>query len=78
MKGRFAILRYGFRFPSIGDYDDIWITCCALHNFLLSIGGLSNEWQSGVRSDWEIINDQSMHPNYNLMVDVPFVITRVN
>lgn len=35
--------------------DDIWLTCCALHNWLLDIDGLSSEWTAGtpVRSDWE-------------------------
>jgi hypothetical protein len=32
----------------------VWLTCCALHNWLLDINGLSGEWKNGVPvSDWE-------------------------
>ena len=53
MKGRFCILRYGFRFYSINDCDNMWLTCCALHNMLLEIYGLHLNWKNGVSSDWE-------------------------
>ena len=34
--------------------DKVWLTCCALHNWLLDIDGLSKEWGGGVcMSDWE-------------------------
>jgi hypothetical protein len=34
--------------------DDIWLTCCALHNWLLDIDGLSGQWKDGVLiSDWD-------------------------
>ena len=33
---------------------EIWLTCCALHNWLLDIDGLSNKWNDGVLvSDWD-------------------------
>ena len=44
MKGRFCILRYGIRSKSIEIFDEIWKTCCALHNMLLSIDGLHKDW----------------------------------
>jgi len=32
----------------------VWLTCCALHNWLLDINGLNGEWKNGVpMSDWE-------------------------
>ncbi len=46
LKGRWRILK--------ADY--IWLTCCALHNWLLDIDGMNEIWVSGVRtvvSDWE-------------------------
>ena len=52
MKGRFFILRYGFRFYSITDCDNMWLTCCALHNMLLEIDGLHLNWKNGMSSDW--------------------------
>ena len=33
----------------------IWLSCCALHNVLLEVDGLSAKWNEGVRSDWEDI-----------------------
>ena len=34
--------------------DKVWLTCCALHNWLLDIDGLSKPWDGGVcMSDWE-------------------------
>ena len=38
---------------SVGD--DVWKTCCALHNWLLDINGISAVWENGVHvwaSDW--------------------------
>ncbi len=33
--------------------DDIWLTCCALHNWLLDIDGLGGVWNGGISvSDW--------------------------
>lgn len=33
--------------------DDIWFTCCALHNMLLNIDGLDKRWNKGVSSAYE-------------------------
>ena len=33
--------------------DTVWKTCCALHNWLLEIDGLDNQWEAGIPSDWE-------------------------
>ena len=53
MKGRFCILRYGLRLSSIKKCDDIWKTCCALHNRLLFVDGLHENWLVGDESIWE-------------------------
>lgn len=37
LKGRFLIFESPIRFHGIGVIDKIWLTCCALHNLLLSI-----------------------------------------
>ena len=40
LKGRFCILRYGVRMESIDRWDQLWATCCALHNMLLFVDDL--------------------------------------
>ena len=37
MKGNFCILRYGLRLQSIKRCDQLFLTCCALHNRLLFV-----------------------------------------
>lgn len=55
LKGRWRILKAGVRIHGVEQVDQIWLTCCALHNWLLDIDGLSEEWKEGVPviSDWE-------------------------
>jgi hypothetical protein len=56
LKGRWRILNSGVRISGVDAVDYIWFTCCALHNWLLDIDGLSEKWVGGVRqcvSDWE-------------------------
>ena len=44
LKGRWRILKTGIRLHGVEVVDDIWRTCCALHNWLLDIDGLDVEW----------------------------------
>jgi hypothetical protein len=56
LKGRWRIQKSGVRLNGIDSVDRIWLTCCALHNWLLEIDGLSKTWVGGVQnltSDWE-------------------------
>ncbi len=54
LKGRWRILKAGVRIHSVDGVDEVWFTCCALHNWLLDIDGLNGEWENGVpTSDWE-------------------------
>ena len=78
MKGRFSILRYGFRFHSIANCDKMWLTCCALHNLLLNIDGLDKNWESGVRSDWEMMNTRASGVTGQFNLVVPFAISRLH
>ena len=64
LKGRFRVLRYGVRLGGITKTDQLWKTCCALHNMLLDVDGLSERWENGVRSVWEDEVDKE--------VDLPF------
>ena len=53
LKGRFRILKSGVRLHKIENTDKVWLTCCALHNFLLDVDGMEIGWESGALSPWE-------------------------
>ena len=53
LKGRWRILKTGIRLHGLEVADDIWYTCCALHNMLLEVDGLNTRWSDGVPSDYE-------------------------
>ena len=54
LKGRWRILKTGIRIYGVDRVDEIWLTCCALHNWLLDIDGLSDKWNDGVLvSNWD-------------------------
>lgn len=55
MKGRWRILKTGIRVEGVEAVDKIWLTCCALHNWLLEVDGLDKAWDgTGIAtSDWE-------------------------
>ena len=78
MKGRFCILRHGFRFHNIVNCDKLWLSCCALHNMLLEVDGLYKGWESGIPSDWETMYHNSRGKNINHNITTPFAITRLN
>ena len=53
LKGCWRILKTGIRVEDIEAVDKIWLTCCALHNWLLDIDVLDEEWTDGVpTSTW--------------------------
>lgn len=42
------------RLHSTQSVDRVWLTCCALHNWLLEIDGLDKPWDGvNVTSEWE-------------------------
>ncbi len=47
LKGRFRLLKFGINFASSRVVDNIFQTCCAIHNQLLDVDGLDREWQEG-------------------------------
>ena len=56
LKGRWRILKSGVQLHGVDTADLVWFTCCALHNWLLELDGLTNEWVGGVRNvvnEWE-------------------------
>ena len=44
MKQEFAILKYGSRFNSLELMDDIFLTCCTIHNQRKILAGLDAPW----------------------------------
>lgn len=69
LKGRWRVLRYGIKLWGINNTDKVWLTCCALHNWLLEVDGLANGWENGAKSYWESEPD-NQH-------DIPFAIKRL-
>jgi hypothetical protein len=48
LKGRWRILKTGIRLAGVENADKIFLTCCALHNWLLDVDGLSEPWDGGI------------------------------
>lgn len=57
LKGRWRILKSGVRVHGTSTPDKVFLTCCALHNWLLEVDGLDDNWENGVQSFWEADND---------------------
>ena len=78
LKGRFRLLKAGVRLDGINAVDNVWFTCCALHNWLLDIDGLTGEWKDGEPvSDWE--GALGKHDDdYPLNNTVPNAVTRLH
>ncbi len=53
LKGRWRILKSGVRVHGTSTPDKVFLTCCALHNWLLEIDGLDKNWENGVQSFWD-------------------------
>jgi hypothetical protein len=48
LKGRWRILKAEVCIHVVNSVDYIWLTCCALHNWLLDIDGMNEIWVGGV------------------------------
>jgi hypothetical protein len=53
LKGRWRILKAGIRVHGTASADAIFKTCCAMHNWLLEVDGLDDEWEQGKSSIWQ-------------------------
>jgi hypothetical protein len=76
LKGRWRILKTGIRVQSLTAVDNIWYTCCALHNLLLHCDGLDLQWKKGIRSDYE--GEMGWHETGMVDAHVPLVFARAN
>jgi hypothetical protein len=52
LKGHWHILKAGICVHGIDIVDQIWLTCCMLHNMLLDVDGLDEHWSAGIPLDW--------------------------
>lgn len=48
LKGRWRVLKTGVRLQGMETANNIWLTCCALHNWLLEVDGLDGEWDGAL------------------------------
>lgn len=55
--------------------DDIWFTCCAFHNMLLSVDGLNKRWNMGVQSPFE--GELGWHELGDVEAYAPLIFRRV-
>jgi len=76
LKGRWRILKTGIRIHGVAAVDKIWKTCCALHNWLLEIDGLDENWNNGVASDWQ--GELGEHAEGDVRRHAPFAIQRLH
>ena len=68
LKGQFRILKTGIRLHGVNNADNIWLTCCALHNMLLDIDGLLVEWEGEIG-----LFDANEH-----IENLPYALNRLN
>jgi DDE superfamily endonuclease len=78
LKGRFRILKTGIRVEGTAAADSVWLTCCALHNFLLHVDGLSEQWRHDVPSDYKGELGHNDPHEVRQLPSVPFAIARLD
>ena len=74
------MLKAGVRLYGVEATDKVWLTCCALHNWLLDIDGLDEVWENGilvkVTSEW--LGDLGDHDFEGVSPEVPNAIVRLS
>ena len=74
--GRWRILKAGIRVHGLENADNIWFTCCALHNMLLNVDGLDKKWKKGVKSPFQ--GELGWHATGDVETYAPLIFRRVN
>ena len=67
LKARFRILKYGMRFRNVNTVNDVFHTCCALHNQLLRHDGFTENMRAGAIPDH--IHNGDFAPDLEYEVD---------
>ena len=63
----------------VNSVDHIWFTCCALHNWLLEVDGLTQKWVSCIHkltSNWN--SDMGILDYDGIRVDVPNALAHLS
>ncbi len=61
----------------VDKVDKVWFTCCALHNWLLDVDGLTDKWNGGSPvSNWEGLLGQMDYDR--LWESIPNVISQLS
>lgn len=77
LKGRWRVLKTGICLQGEEIVDRIWLTCCALRNWLLEIDGLDEEWCDVVATNiW--LGDLGRHDFEGLPDNIPNAIARIS
>jgi hypothetical protein len=53
LKECWRILKSGICIHGLNEADMVWKTCCSLHNWLLEVDGLDEQWSTGYESNWQ-------------------------
>ena len=67
LRGRFRVLKNGIHARGPLATDNIWLTCCALHNFLLEEDGLDHPWDSPMTVKAWLQPEFARHSDTDLM-----------
>ena len=69
------MLKTGIRLGGQQAGDRIFLTCCALHNWLLEVDGLDKGWEEGVASMWE--GNLGLHDASDVQDHLPVPLQRM-
>jgi DDE superfamily endonuclease len=71
LKGRWRYLKTGIRLQNVDCVDDVWFTCCALHNLLLDADAQTEQWET---VDMVDADEELGQEDFN---DIPFALRRL-
>jgi DDE superfamily endonuclease len=71
LKGRWRYLKTGIRLQNVDCVDDVWSTCCALHNMLLDADAQTEQWET---VDMVDADEELGQEDFN---DIPLALRRL-
>jgi hypothetical protein len=71
IKARFRILKLPFMLHNVEDIDNVFVTCCILHNMTLKADGLEGKWHSAAMSaaGYHVCGDGCSHAHDGISGD---------